>query len=69
MVPFLPGVNNLEVEARCTEEGVLSLEGVLVLAYRMVQVPRIWDDPALRFGEARERLERAPATALGTQPE
>jgi hypothetical protein len=52
---LLPAVSgwrgDLEVEARCTEDGELSLEGVSVSAFRLVPVPRMWDDPEKREKE------------------
>jgi len=48
---FIGWRSDIQVEARCTDEGLLSLDGVSVLGYRMVRVPRIWDDPAKRDKE------------------
>ncbi len=45
------GRSHSEVEARCAEEGVLILEGVSVSAFRLVPVPRMWDDPDKRERE------------------
>ena len=39
----------IEVETRCIAEGALTLKGVSVSGFRLVRVPRVWDDP--------ERLE------------
>lgn len=41
----------VEVEARHTSGGILSLQGLSLLAFRMVQVPRVWDDPEHREAE------------------
>lgn len=63
------GREELEVEARCKTEGVLSLKGVSVSGFRLVRVPRVWDDPDRRkaekdIGEDLARLARRFKDAL-----
>ena len=41
----------VEAEAQHTSAGVLSLKGLSLSAFRMVQVPRVWDDPERRESE------------------
>jgi len=52
---LLPAVlgwrSDVEVESRCTEDGELLLEGVSVSAFRLVPVPRVWDDSEKREKE------------------
>ena len=43
--------SDVEVAARCTEDGDLVLDGVSVSAFRLVPVPRVWDDPEKRERE------------------
>ena len=45
------GRGDVEVEARCSEGGELSLAGLSVSAFRLVPVPRVWDDPDKREEE------------------
>ena len=59
----------VEVEAQHTSEGVLSLTGLSLPAFRMVQVPRVWDDPERRdaekgAGKALDQLARRFKSAL-----
>lgn len=51
---------DVDVEAQCTLEGVLSLKGVSLSGFRMARVPRVWDDPKRREAEkgAAEELDR-----------
>ena len=43
--------SDIELKARCNEDGKLSLESVSVSAFRLVPVPRVWDDPDKREEE------------------
>lgn len=59
----------MEVETRCSSEGALTLKGVSVSGFRLVRVPRVWDDPDRReaekdIGEELVRLARRFRAAL-----
>jgi hypothetical protein len=69
VVAVLGGHGDLTLQAQCSPDGVVSLSAVEISGFRMVPVPRVWDDPARRDAEAdpsRElvRLARAFKTAL-----
>ena len=51
LVSVLGSLGEVEVKARCDEGGVLSLAGVTVAGFRLVRVPRVWDDPDRREAE------------------
>lgn len=62
--------SNSEIDARCTEEGGLILEGLSVAAFRLVPVPRMWDDPDKREreeegGEHLDELVQLFKSAMG----
>ena len=46
IVAILGGHGDLGIEAGCKLDGVASLKGVSVAAFKMVRVPRVRDDPA-----------------------
>lgn len=46
----------LEAECRCDAGGVLSIAGLSVSGFRLVRVPRVWDDPERR--KAEQPMER-----------
>ena len=48
-----------KLEVQCKPEGDLSLTGVSVSAFQLVQVPRVWDDPARRDAEKGNSKELA----------
>jgi hypothetical protein len=52
IVAILGGHRDLEAEAHCGSDGVLSLTGLGILGFRMVRVPRVGDDPERREAEA-----------------
>ena len=69
VVAVTGGQEEVEVEARCKAEGVLILKGVSVSGFRLVRVPRVWDDPDRRkaekdIGEELARLARRFKDAL-----
>jgi hypothetical protein len=43
---------DLEIEGRTSPDGAFSLHGMSVVAYEMIVLPRIWDDPKRRAREA-----------------
>jgi hypothetical protein len=51
IVAVLGGHGDLEVDAQCTPDGSVSLKGVSISGFRIVHVPRVWDDPARREAE------------------
>jgi hypothetical protein len=69
VVAVMGGRAEVETEVRCNAEGVLSLKGVSVSGFRLVPVPRVWDDPDRRkaekdIGEELARLARRFKDAL-----
>jgi hypothetical protein len=60
LIAILGGLEEVGVEARCDAGGMLSLKGVSIAGFRMVRVPRVWDDPDRRNSEkgAAEELAR-----------
>jgi len=55
----LGGHGDLEVQAQCQLNGVVSLTGVAISGFRMVRVPRVWDNPN------RRETEKGPHVELG----
>lgn len=51
-VAVLGGHGDVEAQARCRTDGVVSLAAVAITGFRLVRVPRVWDDPARRNAEA-----------------
>jgi hypothetical protein len=47
----LGGREEVKIEVRCDATGLLSLDGLSVATFRIVRVPRIWDDPERRQSE------------------
>lgn len=58
IVAVLGAHGDLQVEVRCKPDGIVSLKGVAISGFRMVRVPRVWDDPG------RREAERDPYAAL-----
>lgn len=56
--------DEIQVETRCGRDGTLLLRALSVSAFRLVCVPRIWDDPERREAEqgAGEELDRVART-------
>ena len=71
IVAILGGHGDLEVEAQCGFDGVLSLTGLAISGFRMVRVPRVWDDPERREAErdAADELTRLARTFKATLDE
>lgn len=42
---------DVDVQARCEPDGVVSLKGLAISGFRIVHLPRLWDDPERRSGE------------------
>jgi len=51
IVAVLGAHGDLQVEVRCKPDGIVSLKGVANSGFRMVRVPRVWDDPGRREAE------------------
>jgi hypothetical protein len=51
VVAVLGACEEVEVDARCSSEGLVSLKGVSISGFRIVRIPRIWDDPRRRKAE------------------
>jgi hypothetical protein len=51
LIAILGGLGEVEIETRCDTKGSLSLAGISVAGFRMVRVPRVWDDPDRRERE------------------
>jgi len=51
IVAIVGGVNEVEIQTRCQAEGALSLSSFSVSGFRLVQIPRVWDDPQRRERE------------------
>lgn len=49
------GHGDLELQARCNPDGMVSLSAVAIAGFRMVPVPRVWDSPERRAAEADSR--------------
>jgi hypothetical protein len=48
IVAVIGACEEIEVETRCSPAGVLTIQGVSVSGFRLVRVPRVWDDPDRR---------------------
>ena len=69
VVAVLGGRGDVEVHAQCKPDGVVSLTAVAISGFRLVCVPRVWDDPERReaergFGADLGGLARRFKTAL-----
>lgn len=51
------GHTDLELHARCSPDGVVSLSAIAISGFRIVRVPRTWDSPERRAAEADSHLE------------
>lgn len=51
VVAVLGGHGDVDVRAHCTPDGVISLTAVAISGFRLVRVPRVWDDPKRREAE------------------
>ena len=51
IVAITGGVNEVEIQTQCRAEGALSLSGFSISGFRLVRIPRVWDDPQRRERE------------------
>jgi hypothetical protein len=59
IVAILGGHTDLDVQAQYKSGDVLSLNAVTISAFRIVRVPRVWDDPLRREAERKANHELA----------
>jgi hypothetical protein len=69
IVAVLGAHEDLDVQACCLPDGVVSLKGLAISGFRIVHLPRIWDDPERRKAEKDphadlDRLARTFKTTL-----
>ncbi len=57
IVAVLGGHGDVEVQAHCKPDGIVSLNAVAISGFRMVRVPRVWDSPERRAAERDPRDE------------
>lgn len=57
IVAVLGGHGDVEVQAHCRPDGVVSLTAVAISGFRTVRVPRVWDNPERREAERDPRHE------------
>ncbi len=51
VVAVTGGCGEIEVETRCSAQGALTLKGVSISGFRIIRIPRVWDDPDRREAE------------------
>ncbi|NLT69016.1 MAG: hypothetical protein GXX84_20715 [Acidobacteria bacterium] len=51
IVSISGGREDVKIEVRCNSAGALSLDALSLSAFRIVRLPRVWDDPARRQTE------------------
>jgi hypothetical protein len=51
LVAVLGALDEVSIESRCDSTGCLSMAGISIAGFRMVRVPRVWDDPVRRDAE------------------
>jgi len=59
LIAILGFLGEIEVDARCGAGGKLPLHGVSVEGFRLVRVPRVWDNPERRDAEKDSAEEAA----------
>lgn len=69
IVAVLGGHGDVEVQAHCKPDGIVSLKALAISGFQTVRVPRAWDDPERRVAERDPRddlgrLARRFKTAL-----
>lgn len=69
IVAVLGAHEDVDVQARCQPDGVVSLKGLAISGFRIVHLPRVWDDPERHKAEKDphaelERLARTFKTTL-----
>ena len=51
IVAVLGAHEDVDVQAHCQPDGVVSLKGLAISGFRVVHLPRVWDDPERRKAE------------------
>jgi hypothetical protein len=51
IVAVLGAHEDVDVQAHCQPDGVISLKGLAISGFRIVHLPRVWDDPERRKAE------------------
>jgi hypothetical protein len=51
LVAVLGSLDEINIESKCDSAGRLSIKGLSIAGFRMVRVPRVWDDPERRNAE------------------
>lgn len=51
IVAVTGGINEVDIQTRCHPESALSLSGFAISGFRLVRIPRVWDDPQRREAE------------------
>jgi hypothetical protein len=59
LVAVLGALEELRIESRCDSSGRLSIAGVSIAGFRMIRLPRVWDDPDRRDAEKSAAAELA----------
>ncbi len=63
IVAVLGGYGDLDVQVHFKPDGLASLSGASISGFRVVRVPRVWDDPGRR--EAEEGQKKSLAVSRG----
>ena len=67
IVAILGGHGDVEVQAHCKSDGVVSLKSLAISGFLTIRVPRVWDDAERRVVERdpRDELDRiGPRTMM-----
>ena len=51
LAAVLGWLDEIDIATKCNSAGVLSVKGLSIAGFRMVRVPRVWDDPDRRDAE------------------
>ncbi len=51
IVSVLGSLKEIDIESKYDSVGHLSIKGISIAGFRMVRVPRVWDDPERRDAE------------------
>jgi hypothetical protein len=51
LVAILGALEEVRIESRCDSSGRLAIAGISIAGFRMVRIPRMWDDPDRRDTE------------------
>jgi hypothetical protein len=57
LVAVLGVLEEISIESRCDPSGHLSIAGISIAGFRVVRVPRVWDDPDRRNAEKGAAVE------------